>query len=351
LKQKFLDAAKAGDVCTVQDLTTEGANVNSCDPYGFTALLHATIAENEALVKALLEHKPNVNCQLKGNSYTALHFAARLGNATIMKMLLDAGANPKLKNFDEITALDIDEDCEQLLENPQKENYQTFHEQMQRCQDLLRAHDEKSQEYPYFDDAYSCSALCRICQWKSVIQPNGIIYSCDLMLPDIQQAANHEKVFLKALENGIEFSPDVKNLWYESTNEGTNTDDENEYYCDDENESEKIESNFADWILEKIYRFKEKDFAENKLIQVHKIELMNDQERSKKFYKHSRSADKMVQTLEANLGTFAFVRGMFGNFLFADFQVTVRNLHRYQALLFHQNSLILDLRLHQEASS
>ena len=67
----------------------------------------------------------------------------------------------------------------------------------------------------------------------------------------------------------------MKNLCYESTSEGTDSD-------------------------AKIHRFKEKDVAENRFIQVLKIELVNDQKRSKTFYKDSRSSNKIVQTLKGH---------------------------------------------------
>ena len=95
------------------------------------------------------------------------------------------------------------------------------------------------------------------------------------------ETANHEKMFLNAVKNGNEFSPGMKNACCESTNESTDMSDENGYRCDDKN-------NF----------FEEKDFAENRLIQVHKIELVHDQEKSKKSYEYSRSAVTSVQMLK-----------------------------------------------------
>lgn len=119
----------------------------------------------------------------------------------------------------------------------------------------------------------------------------------DLSFSKIQ--ADHRKSLEKSMSNRVELSPEMKKLSQESTNAGTNTDDEyeNGYFDNDENYSDEIESNLADWILEKMYGFKEKNFVESRIIRECKIKFEKSQKASK-FYKESRSGRKITENIE-----------------------------------------------------
>merc|ERR1712098_846359 len=116
----FVAAAEAGEVSEVEQLLRDGAHINCIDTKGFTALHHATMAGNEALVKVLLTYNPNLQCKAPLNPLNCpLHFTAIYGYPMIMEMLLNAGANPNSQNNDGKTALDLtnDDNCKRLLQN------------------------------------------------------------------------------------------------------------------------------------------------------------------------------------------------------------------------------------------
>lgn len=53
-------------------------------------------AESPALVKALIEGGADIDAQESSDKWTALHYAAILGNVGSVKVLLDAGAKTNL---------------------------------------------------------------------------------------------------------------------------------------------------------------------------------------------------------------------------------------------------------------
>lgn len=68
----------------------------------YTAILQQ---DEERVEEILLEKKVDLNAQLRGLS--PLHLSCYVGNANITKMLLEAGANPDLKNEQHSTPLHI----------------------------------------------------------------------------------------------------------------------------------------------------------------------------------------------------------------------------------------------------
>lgn len=80
------------------------------DYYGKTALHKACSHLNcTSLAKALIVHNANVNAQNFINGDTPLHEAASIGNLDIVELLLNHGADPKIKNYTDATPLDIAE--------------------------------------------------------------------------------------------------------------------------------------------------------------------------------------------------------------------------------------------------
>jgi uncharacterized protein len=86
-----------------------GADIHATDKNGVTALHHAVRFRSPAAVKTLIEHGANVNQACRRNGSTPLHravtqtgapgTAGRAGAAKeIIKLLLEAGADPSLKN-------------------------------------------------------------------------------------------------------------------------------------------------------------------------------------------------------------------------------------------------------------
>jgi len=66
-------------------------------------LFNAIIRQNVGEVEARIKYKTNVNCKSSGK--TPLNAACVIGNAAIVRLLLEAGANPNDKSDDGMTPL------------------------------------------------------------------------------------------------------------------------------------------------------------------------------------------------------------------------------------------------------
>ena len=90
----------------IKEMVKAGAELNTVNEDGATALHLATQHNNNAIVEALIELKANLNDKdQKGN--TALHYAVIIKNKIASKALIAVGANPNIKNNDNKTALKI----------------------------------------------------------------------------------------------------------------------------------------------------------------------------------------------------------------------------------------------------
>ena len=77
-----------GNLQELQQLISEGANVNEKNNYGNTPLHYACIHNHLEIVKELIIHNANVN-EKNNNGYTALHKASQWGKLEIVKELID----------------------------------------------------------------------------------------------------------------------------------------------------------------------------------------------------------------------------------------------------------------------
>ncbi|GFR98462.1 ankyrin repeat protein [Elysia marginata] len=91
-----------------------GVNVNSCHLCGHTPLMFAAAAGSERAVRMLLSHKAyldDVSYEMTGHHFlksrTALMMAAQLGWVSIVELLIQAGANLKMKDGDQEDALGL----------------------------------------------------------------------------------------------------------------------------------------------------------------------------------------------------------------------------------------------------
>ncbi len=75
-----------------------GADVNSIDPAFGTPLNFAACWADAAVVKALLDAKSDVHFVAPANGYTPMLNAAYWGNTEVFKLLLAAGSDVKIKN-------------------------------------------------------------------------------------------------------------------------------------------------------------------------------------------------------------------------------------------------------------
>ena len=85
------DAAMRGDRASVLALIKQGADVNSPQGDGVTALHWAARSADADLVKALVAAGANANARTEFGAYTPLHLAAERGAAPIVSALVAAG--------------------------------------------------------------------------------------------------------------------------------------------------------------------------------------------------------------------------------------------------------------------
>jgi ankyrin repeat protein len=105
-RQEILDealvwASKSGRVEVLDALVERGADIDA-DPYRGTSLAWATVNRRRRTVSWLLDHGADVNRRSTfggpshGERVTALHLAAQCGDAGLVRLLLDRGADPSL---------------------------------------------------------------------------------------------------------------------------------------------------------------------------------------------------------------------------------------------------------------
>jgi ankyrin repeat protein len=114
------EAAGAGELERVAKLLDEGAAVEGNGRFA-PPLYYAATAGHIEVVRLLLQHGADINSQRFSSGRTALMGAALVGDAQIVKLLLDKEANPLLRGWMLHTALDTARrerhaDVAQLLE-------------------------------------------------------------------------------------------------------------------------------------------------------------------------------------------------------------------------------------------
>src|SRR5262249_11480154 len=90
--EELWEAAKKGDVKTVEALLAKGVDVNAKTDYGATALHFACDKGNVEVVKLLLKHKADVNAKDTFYSAQPLAWALMKDHAEVVKVLIEAGA-------------------------------------------------------------------------------------------------------------------------------------------------------------------------------------------------------------------------------------------------------------------
>src|SRR5213594_2673580 len=91
----LLTAIRNGDYAQVRKLIEAGADVNTADKDGTTALMHSVIESDVRMMKLLIDKGANINMKNSQDS-TALMYAAP--NLAKTRLLLDAGAEVKVRS-------------------------------------------------------------------------------------------------------------------------------------------------------------------------------------------------------------------------------------------------------------
>lgn len=100
----LIDAVSKGDRERLENLLKNGVNPNGKpDLWGKTALIHAVERSDVEMVRLLLD--AGADPDLKAGGYTPLGRAALLGYGRVVRMLLAYGADPDLKGSDGNTPL------------------------------------------------------------------------------------------------------------------------------------------------------------------------------------------------------------------------------------------------------
>ncbi|MBI5248221.1 MAG: ankyrin repeat domain-containing protein [Desulfomonile tiedjei] len=98
-------AAVKGDGQAAQMLLERGADVNARNFQGDSALMWAALMGHEEVVQVLLEYNPDVNFRSKKKRVTALMAAAAKGHSNVVRLLISYGAEVDAKDENENTAL------------------------------------------------------------------------------------------------------------------------------------------------------------------------------------------------------------------------------------------------------
>ncbi|MBI4844107.1 MAG: ankyrin repeat domain-containing protein [Nitrospirae bacterium] len=102
----LLKFAEEGATAQVRDIIEKGANVNTRDDDGETALIYAAQKEHADIVRLLIEAGADVNATT-GGGFSALIYSARNGDTESVKLLLGKGANVNIATNRGATALSL----------------------------------------------------------------------------------------------------------------------------------------------------------------------------------------------------------------------------------------------------
>ncbi len=98
-------AVRISNLSEIERLVEAGADVNSRDPVGSTPLLDASWIGNPQIVAFLISRGGDVNAVHGESLSTPLRFAILTGHPAVVKLLLDAGAQPDYRGRDGQTGL------------------------------------------------------------------------------------------------------------------------------------------------------------------------------------------------------------------------------------------------------
>ncbi|XP_040841381.1 protein phosphatase 1 regulatory subunit 12B isoform X4 [Ochotona curzoniae] len=136
----FLAACSSGDTDEVRKLLARGADINTVNVDGLTALHQACIDENLDMVKFLVENRANVN-QQDNEGWTPLHAAASCGYLNIAEYFLNHGASVGIVNNEGEVPSDLAEEPamkDLLLEQVKKQGVDLEQSRKEEEQQMLQ---------------------------------------------------------------------------------------------------------------------------------------------------------------------------------------------------------------------
>lgn len=96
-EEQWFSAAIAGDQVQLNRLLISGVDINMADATGCSALHHATMGAHLSTMQFLIEHGADLN-MTNDKLSTPLHLTEK--NIDAIRILLEAGADPNLKDAD-----------------------------------------------------------------------------------------------------------------------------------------------------------------------------------------------------------------------------------------------------------
>lgn len=136
----FLAACSSGDTDEVKKLLARGADINTVNVDGLTALHQACIDENLDMVKFLVENRANVN-QQDNEGWTPLHAAASCGYLNIAEYFISHGASVGIVNSEGEVPSDLAEEPamkDLLLEQVKKQGVDLEQSRKEEEQQMLQ---------------------------------------------------------------------------------------------------------------------------------------------------------------------------------------------------------------------
>ncbi|XP_017203344.2 protein phosphatase 1 regulatory subunit 12B isoform X8 [Oryctolagus cuniculus] len=136
----FLAACSSGDTDEVKKLLARGADINTVNVDGLTALHQACIDENLDMVKFLVENRANVN-QQDNEGWTPLHAAASCGYLNIAEYFINHGASVGVVNSEGEVPSDLAEEPamkDLLLEQVKKQGVDLEQSRKEEEQQMLQ---------------------------------------------------------------------------------------------------------------------------------------------------------------------------------------------------------------------
>jgi len=112
LEAPVADAAERGDLEEVRALLRQGADVNTAQSDGMTALHWAARNNDVEIVKTLLYAGATFRATTRLGGYTPLHLASRGGHTEAAELILAAGADPDVFTSTGVTALHFAADAD-----------------------------------------------------------------------------------------------------------------------------------------------------------------------------------------------------------------------------------------------